>query len=126
MPMYEAECSVCGYKFEYYSVHITDFTNDCPKCGGKSDRLFSRYKPKIFQPFVTRNIMPDGSPVVVESQSQLSSLCNEHKLVHLDDPKWEPKHMTPPSPHEIFGSKDLPEARDGVQGDACRQEDLPA
>lgn len=125
MPIYEAECTICGKKFEYYAPQVTEDTNDCPSCGGPAARLFSRYKPNIFTPFVTRNIMPDGSPVRVDSQRQLSSLCNEHKLVHLDDPKWEPRHKTPPTPHEIFGSKDLPEARDGVDGGVCRQEDLP-
>jgi putative FmdB family regulatory protein len=126
LPLYEAECSKCGYAFEWYEVLPTDETRPCPRCAGKAERLFSRYSARMFTPFVTRNILPDGRPILVESQRQLSSLCNEHKLVHLDDPKWEPRHKTPPNPHEIFGSMDLPEARAGVEGDACRQEDLPA
>lgn len=125
MPLYEGECLECHRKYEWYSEKVSDSTRSCPYCGGEGERLFSRFKAKVFEPFVTRNIMPDGSPVRVESQKQLLSLCNEHKLVHLDDPKWEPRHKTPPSPHEIFGSKDLPETRDGVDGGVCRQEDLP-
>lgn len=126
MPMYEAECRSCGRRYEWYEPLPVDTTQRCPKCGGEGDRLFSRYSPKIFAPFVTRNIMPDGSPVEVKSQRQLSSLCNEHKLVHVDDPKYEPRHFTPPSPHEIMGSKDIPEAHRGVDGGACRPEEMPA
>jgi PHP family Zn ribbon phosphoesterase len=126
VPMYEAECKVCHKRYEWYSEKVTDATNPCPFCGGEGERLFSLCKPKVFAPFVTRNIDPQGRPILVESQRHLSSLCNEHKLIHLDDPKWEPRHKTPPSIHEIFGSKDIPEARLGVEGDACRQEDLPA
>lgn len=124
MPMYEEECTKCGYSFEYYSPHFTSDTKPCPKCIGEALRVFSRYAPKIFAQFVTRNILPDGSPVVVKSQSQLSSLCNEHKLVHLDDPKYEPKHMKPKSAAEILGVNPNPEGERGVEGGAIRREDI--
>jgi hypothetical protein len=124
--MYEAECTVCKSYFEYYSAHITEFTNPCPKCGGKADRLFSTYSPKFFTPFTTRNIDPSGMPILVKSQRQLSSLCNEHKLIHHDDPKWQPKPRQAPNIHDAFGSKDLAEALRGVEGGACRQEELLA
>lgn len=127
MPIYEAECRACGRRYEWYVALPVEDTNKCTYCGGDGDRVFSRYAPKFFSPFVTRNIMPDGSPVEVKSQSQLSSLCNEYKLVHVDDPKHEPKPFTPLSPHEILGTKDMPEARLGVdEGVACSQDKLPA
>ena len=126
MPMYEAECRSCGYRYEWFESLPTDQTQSCPRCGGEGERLFSRYSPKIFQPFVTRNILPGGVPIEVKSQGQLSSLCNEHHLVHLDDPKYEPKPFTPPNIHDAFGSKDLPEARAGLEAGACKKEDIPA
>lgn len=126
MPLYEAECRSCGKVYEWYEPTPTDNTIACPTCNGAGDRIFSRCSSRIFTPFITRNILPDGRPVEVKSQSQLSRLCNEHKLNHVDDPRYEPKTFTPPTAHDIYGSIDLPEARRGVDGGVCRQEDMPA
>jgi hypothetical protein len=83
----------------------------------------------MFEPFVTRNIRPDGIPVLVESQRQLSSLCNEYKLNHLDDPKWQPKSQKFPDMndlHEALGTKPMAEAEHGVDGGACKETELIA
>jgi putative FmdB family regulatory protein len=126
MPIYEAECTVCHIPFEWYSVMVTDDTNSCPACGGKADRLFSNFVPSVFQPFVTRNILPGGVPVYVKSQGQLSSLCNEHKLNHVDDPKYQPKPFIPPDPAKVLGMQATPEGERGVDGGACSREELLA
>lgn len=125
MPIYEAECTVCRAPFEWYSSQVTDETRDCPSCGGKAERLFSRYSAKVFQEFVTRNIDPSGVPIRIKSQSQLSSLCNEHKLIHMDDPKYQPKHPTPQTPEQVLGVRNpTPDGQRGVDGGACRREDI--
>lgn len=124
MPIYEGECCKCHKKFEWYSATVSDETKDCPVCGGRADRLFSRYKPDIFRPFVTRNIDPSGVPIQITSQRQLSSLCNEHKLVHMDDPKYDPPQQKFPDVHDMLGVHKTPEAERGVDGGACRREDI--
>jgi len=121
MPIYEAECSECGYQFDWLEPLPTDIDRDCPKCGGKADRLYSLSNPKFFQEFTTRNIDPQGKPITIKSQRQLSSLCNEHNLVHLDDPKEEIKPFRPPSAGEIFGKEVAPEL---MKGGAAKKEDV--
>jgi putative FmdB family regulatory protein len=126
VPIYEAQCVNCNKRYEWHSVHVSDDTMACPYCGGKGDRLYSLTALKFFEKFVTRNIDPSGRPILVESQRHLNALCNEHQLVHLDDPKWQPPAQKFPDLHKIFGSNDMPEAHSGVDGDACRREDIPA
>jgi hypothetical protein len=124
MPIFEAECSGCGAVYEWYAPPGSDTVKPCEKCGGAGELLYSRFCGKVFNEFVTRNIMPDGTPVHITSQSQLSHLCNEHKLIHHDDPKWQPKSQTFADPHEVFGSRDVQEAMRGVVSGACRREEL--
>lgn len=126
MPLYESECIKCGNVFEWYNSRATDENKKCPKCNGDSERLFSRCSSRVFRDFVTRNILPGGVPVHVKSQSQLSSLCNEHKLVHVDDPKYNPKPYTPPDPASVLGMRSTPDGDKGVDSGACRREDLLA
>jgi putative FmdB family regulatory protein len=110
MPIYEFECSECSHVYEFLETRPSDVIRDCPLCGGKGVKLYSTYSPKFFQGFVTRNIDPSGRPIHVKSQKQLSSLCNEHNLVHLDDPgeKNTPqqKYRTP---GQITGMIERPE-----------------
>ena len=68
--------------------------------------------------------MPDGTPVAVKSQRQLSSLCNEHKLVHMDDPRYEPKPQKFVNPHDLLQSKDTPETRRGLNEGAGTKEQV--
>ena len=122
MPIYEAECSACGHCFDWYEPLPTDIDRPCPECGGKSDRLFSTYSPKFFSDFVTRNIDPGGRPIHVKSQKQLSSLCNQHNLVHLDDPKMDTKPQKFKTPGQILGMTERQE-REMAAG-PTRKEDL--
>ena len=125
MPIYEAECRDCGHFFEYYSVHITDVSENCPKCSGATDRLYSLSVPKFFDGFVTRNIDPSGRPIHVKSQKQLSSLCNQHNLVHLDDPKMDIRHKRPKTAAEVLGMQQLPEHRaEDPAGGATKKENI--
>jgi putative FmdB family regulatory protein len=124
VPIYEAQCQSCSKIFEWYSVLPNDETRPCPSCGQRSERLFSLSNPKIFGEFITRNILPGGVPVHIKSQRQLSSLCNEHHLIHNDDPKYMPKLFTPPDPAKVLGMQATPEGERGVDGGACRREDV--
>lgn len=94
MPVYELECKECGKQGEWYSPLPTDENLPCPHCGGETERLYSLYKPNIFEPFTTRNILPDGEPVTVRGTGQLAQLENEHKVTLADDPGMEPPQTT--------------------------------
>lgn len=123
VPMYEALCISCNRKYEWYSVFFTEENKPCPRCGGTGERLYSVATVKIFSPFVTRNIRPDGAPVEVKSQRQLSSLCNQYNLTPLDDPKYDAPVAKFKTPQEILGVDVEPDRRP-AEGDACRKEDL--
>jgi putative FmdB family regulatory protein len=98
MPLYEDRCTKCEHVFEWYAVRPTDESKLCPKCGSAAERIYSRAAVKAFQEFTTRNIDPSGTPIKITSQGQLSRLCNEFKLNHVDDPKAErPRNLTPSS-----------------------------
>lgn len=90
MPIYELECRACGKKGEFYSVLPTDKNLPCPRCGGETDRLYSLFAAKVFQPFTTSNILEDGSPITVRGPGQLSQLQNEHGVQLVDDPGASP------------------------------------
>ena len=123
MPIYELSCVKCGVS-ERYAVLPTDEDFPCPKCGGETKRLYSLTNVKVFEVFSTRNILPGGEPVTITSQSQLSHLCNEFHLNHLDDPKHESKHARPKTVGEILGEPNvMPDTREEASGPA-RAEDL--
>lgn len=122
MPIYEAECSECGNCFDWYVVLPTDENEACPACGGKADRLYSLSAIKLFNEFTTRNIDPSGRPIRIKSQKQLSSLCNQHNLVHLDDPKMDIQPQRFKSPGQILGMNEQSERE--LPGGASRKEDL--
>ena len=122
MPIYEAECSECGCAFDWYESLPTDIDRPCPECGGRADRLFSLSNLSFFQEFTTRNIDPQGKPIHVKSQKQLSSLCNKHNLVHLDDPKaMDARPQKIRTPGQILGMQERPE-RDMPSGPARKQD----
>lgn len=39
-------------------------------------------------PYTTKNILPDGSPVIVESPAHERQLCKQHGVVKRDDAAW--------------------------------------
>lgn len=121
MPLYEATCLECHRKYEWLSVHVSEDTQPCPLCGGTGERIYSLSALKIFAPFCTRNIFPDGRQVEIKSQAQLSGLCNEFKLTHIDDPKAEMRHKAPPTLDEMLGERIMPTPEPA--GDACAKED---
>jgi putative FmdB family regulatory protein len=98
MPVYEDQCFECDHIWEWYSPHVTDCSGTCPKCGGPGERLFSRYSPKVFAAFNTRNLDPDGREIHVGRQKDLSRYCNEYGVVHCPDPKDAPPKKRAPQP----------------------------
>ena len=121
MPIYEAECVSCGWQYEWLD-YASEKTRPCPLCGSQGERLYSLFTTKIFQPFITRNIDPEGRPIEVRSQKQLSSLCNQHGLIPLDDPKAKIKHKPPPTPSEMFKKDIRPERHEEASGSASESE----
>ena len=89
MPIYEYQCRKCGQTWESYStLPHTIMVETCKKCYGIGERLYSLSNPKIFEPFTTRNILPDGEPVTVKGTGQLRQLEAEHgvRLADKDAP----------------------------------------
>ncbi len=41
MPIYEYECTACGYTFEEWQRDFKEREINCPECGGKAKRLVS-------------------------------------------------------------------------------------
>lgn len=123
MPIYESECVSCRLKYQFYTPLPTDLTRECPKCGGEGERIYSLAAVRIFQPFCTRNILPDGKPIEITNQRQLSHLCNEFHLNHIDDPKAEIKHQAPKTMEDILGERILP-MNEEVTGGACSESEL--
>lgn len=47
MPNYDIQCSVCGYTWEVFQA-MSAPTPDCPKCGGKGEKLMSNTIPAMW------------------------------------------------------------------------------
>jgi putative FmdB family regulatory protein len=125
MPVYEAQCANCGHKYEWYCGCVaTDDTKNCPKCGGSGERLYSLAAVKVFQSFKTRNIDPGGREIEITSQSQLSHLCNEFKLTHVDDPKVTIKPTKRKSVGDVLGVNVISDRKGEPEGGAMRGENL--
>ena len=85
MPIYEYRCRECGKTWESYSTLTHVIMNEtCQSCKGTGDRIYSLSNVKIFQPFTTRNILPDGEPVTVRGTGQLRQLETEHGVKMAD------------------------------------------
>ena len=41
VPLYEYLCSKCGHRFEKIESHRAAETKECPKCGGKAERVLA-------------------------------------------------------------------------------------
>lgn len=87
MPIYEQYCKKCDYSHEYLSLIVTDVTNPCIKCGGKTEREWSLPAFHDFgqlmhtnelHPYVTSNIRRDGKPIEIRSHAQLEKACREN------------------------------------------------
>jgi putative FmdB family regulatory protein len=48
MPLYDYKCDKCGNEEELFKPIDTPTVLDCPKCGGKMKRQFSRPAPPRF------------------------------------------------------------------------------
>lgn len=95
MPLYEESCEACGI-FEYYASAVTEETRACPTCGGLTERVISLSVPAVFEPFVTRNIARDGSPIEIRSHAQLAKACRENGVQSSGD-RVPPSHFDPQS-----------------------------
>ena len=49
MPTYDYRCSVCGHEFEEFQLITDDPLKECPKCGGKIERLIGAGGGFIFK-----------------------------------------------------------------------------
>jgi hypothetical protein len=100
-PLYECECPE-GHKNEYYDPLPNVRSQPCPVCGKPTERLYSLYSPRVFQTFVSRNILEDGTPVTVRGPGQLAQLQTDHG-VRLADRDARPPHTETPSVADIPG-----------------------
>lgn len=41
---------------------------------------------QVFEPFVTRNIHPDGKPLLVRNKGDLQRYYQQYGVIHVDDP----------------------------------------
>lgn len=79
MPIYEYECKLCSFKWErYFKSGKAESTMTCPNCEGVGEMVYSVCKMRSFEPFWTSNIMEDGTPVLVKSESHLHQLETDH------------------------------------------------
>ena len=94
MPVYEYECNKCSNVFEEYNArsHGNMFSM-CPSCGGTGERKYSLSTPKMFEPFTTRNILPDGKEVTIRGHKQLQQLEAEHHVKMTDKDAKPPQTM---------------------------------
>jgi hypothetical protein len=87
MPLWDFKCERCEHIVFDVASHKHDPDAVAPNhCDNPMEVLYSPPKPKIFQPFTTRNIHPDGQEITVISQRQLSSLENQYGIRQIDDP----------------------------------------
>ena len=49
MPTYEYRCNDCGYQFEKFQRITAAHLTECPKCGGKVERLISSGAGLVFK-----------------------------------------------------------------------------
>ncbi len=91
MPLFEAVCVDCGTKIEFYEPRYTERNPFC-QCGGLTERIDS--VPRFHdwnqlmhttdaQPYVTRNITKDGSPLEIRSHKQLEEACKANGVIHV-------------------------------------------
>lgn len=91
MPIFENRCGDCGKIIEQIEPRYTEATPFCT-CGGLTERIpsvprFHDWNQSMHttdaQPYVTRNIAKDGSPIEIRSHKQLQEECRKHGVVHV-------------------------------------------
>jgi len=108
MPIYEASCKQCGKRYEWYSPVPAAQARGCPKCNAEGELEYSVYRPRIFEPFTTRNIMRDGRPVTITSEAEHVRICHDQGVVPLDK-----DYVIPPQPtFEERVKAEFPDARE--------------
>ncbi|TDI15321.1 MAG: hypothetical protein E2P05_07215 [Acidobacteria bacterium] len=87
MPVWDFQCSECGRK--ELDVHNVQFDPEpiWPECcGERMEMLFSTKVKPAFEPFTTNHIHPEGKPLTVRTQKELSKFQNEFGVQQVDDP----------------------------------------
>ena len=84
-------CSVgeCEY-FILDELVDVDSPESFPRhCDRPMEIWFNNLRPGIaeFTPFVTKNIHPDGKPLLVRNRGDLQRYYKEYGVVHVDDPE---------------------------------------
>lgn len=90
MPIFEYECSNCHLRLERIEPRYTEATPECKRCGERTEHVYS--VPQFHdwnrimgttdaQPYVTRNIARDGSPIEIRSHQQLAEECKKAGVV---------------------------------------------
>ena len=77
----------CGHLLE--NVLVQDPDRDAPKhCGRSMEISYQKLElaTSVFTPFVTRNIHPDGQPLLVRNRGDLQTYYRQYGVVHVDDP----------------------------------------
>jgi hypothetical protein len=89
MPTYDYLCSSCD-RTEYDVYIPLWFDPHVMSCGHEGEKLMTRLgRPAATgYPYKTKNIMKDGSEVLVESPSHEKQLCEENGVVKRDDAAW--------------------------------------
>lgn len=94
MPCFDEQCVKCGHVHERILPRYTKKTAKCPDCGGATERLDSAPQFHDFnrimgtsdaQPFVTRNIHPDGKPLEIRGHKQLQDACKKFGVIHVPE-----------------------------------------
>ena len=95
-PIYEYQCRDCNETWESYStLPHTIMVETCQGCGGTGDRQYSLSNPKVFEPFTTRNVLPEGEPVTIKGPGQLRQLEAEHHVKLADYDSSPPQTVVP-------------------------------
>ena len=56
MPLFEYQCSTCGYRFEFLASNSTMKPDACPKCGNKNiEKQLSAFKASTHEGYAGGN-----------------------------------------------------------------------
>lgn len=89
MPTFDFECD-CGWGGEAY-LPLRDSTFTCPTgCGKEPQKVWAVTRRTGYSsyPYVTKNILPDGSPITVTDASHERALMKQFNLRKRDDVAW--------------------------------------
>ena len=88
MPRWDFTCNACGTVTRDVPSVRHDPDEVAPDhCGARMELLWETpNQARTFEPYTTTHIDPDGKPITVTSQRQLSSLENKYGLRTINDP----------------------------------------